>query len=175
MNIIAQIIGISAIITFAISPQQETKKKVLIFQLFSSILYALQYLILGALSAVATSIIGAVNNWVFYMYAKKNKEIPIAILYIYSIIILISGILTFNNIFSVFPIILSILYTYGVWQSNLKIYRIIAIVGALAWIIYNWTVGAYANAIGNGFQCVSAIIAVIRLDIMKNNQKIKEM
>lgn len=172
MNIIAQITGILAIIAFAISPQQKTKNKVLIFQLLSNILYALQYLILGAFSAVATSIIGAVNNLVFYGYAKKDKEIPIVLLYIYIIIILIAGILTYDNIFSIFPILLSILYTYGVWQSNLKIYRMIAVVGALAWIIYNWAVGAYANAIGNGFQCVSAIIAVIRLDIIKNHEKI---
>ncbi|MGN1297973.1 MAG: YgjV family protein [Clostridia bacterium] len=72
-----------------------------------------------------------------------------------------------NNIFSIFPVLLSILYTYGVWQSNLKTYRVISVVGAIAWMIYNSVVGAYASVIGNVFQCITAIIAIIRLDIIK--------
>lgn len=167
MNMLAQIMGILAVIALAVSTHQKTKKKVLIFQLFSNISYALQYLILGAFSAVATSAVGTVNNWIFYRYAKKDKEIPVVVLYIYSIIILILGILTYNNIFSIFPVLLSILYTYGVWQSNLKTYRVISVVGAIAWMIYNSVVGAYASVIGNVFQCITAIIAIIRLDIIK--------
>ena len=30
-----------------------------------------------------------------------------------------------DNIFSIIPILLSILYIYGSWQDNLKIYRIV--------------------------------------------------
>lgn len=170
MNILAQIIGSLAIITFAISPQQKTKKKVLIFQLCSSILYALQYLILGAFSAVATNVIGTIKNWIFYRYTKQDKEIPITILYIYVIILLLFGVLTFQNIFSVFPILLSVLYAYGVWQSNLKKYRIISAIGAMLWIIYNFSVGAYVGAIGNVFQLASAVIAVVRLDIRQSDK-----
>lgn len=169
--ILAQVIGILAIVVFALSPQQKTKKRALIFQLFSSILYALQYLFLGAFSAMATNLIGAIKNYVFYTYTRKDKNIPISILCIYIIIILISGILTFNNILSIFPILLSILYAYGSWHNNLKVYRIIAVVGAICWIIYNFSVGAYVSTIGNIFQLVSAIIAVIRIDIRKNIKK----
>lgn len=170
INIIAQVVGILAIITFALSPHQKKKKKILTVQLISSVLYALQYLLLGAFSAVATNIIGAVKNWVFYLYAKKDKEIPIAILCIYIIILLISGIFTYTNIFSIFPIILSILYAYGVWQSNLKVFRIISVFGAVCWIIYNFAVGAYVSAIGNIVQLISAIIAVVRIDIIKKEK-----
>lgn len=167
--VVAQIVGILAIIVFSLSPQQKTKVRVLIFQLTSSILYALQYLFLGAYSAVATNTIGAAKNWIFYKYANKNKEIPIILLIIYIIIIIIviSGILTYTNIFSIFPIFLSILYAYGTWQSNLKIYRAISVFGALCWIIYNFSVAAYVSAIGNIIQLISAIVAVIRLDLMK--------
>lgn len=165
--VVAQIVGILAIIVFSLSPQQKTKVRVLIFQLTSSILYALQYLFLGAYSAVATNTIGAAKNWIFYKYANKNKENPIILLIIYIIIIVISGILTYTNIFSIFPIFLSILYAYGTWQSNLKIYRAISVFGALCWIIYNFSVAAYVSAIGNIIQLISAIVAVIRLDLMK--------
>lgn len=167
MNIGAQIVGILAIIVFAISPHQKTKKKVLIFQLISNMLYALQYLLLGAFSAVATNIVGGIKNLIFYFYTKAEKEIPNKFLYVYIIIIVIFGIFTFNGIISVIPILVSILYAYAVWQDSLKVYRIITIIGSIAWIIYNFIVGAYVGVAGNVFQLISAIIAFIRIDILK--------
>lgn len=168
--VIAQVVGISAMITFAIVPHQKTRGRSLAFQLLSSILYAMQYLLLGAFSAVASNIIGAIKNYVFYIYVKKNKDIPISILVIYILILLISGILTYTNMLSIFPIVLSIMYAYGAWQSNLRIYRIISVFGAALWIIYNFSVGAYIGVIGNVMQFISAIIAIVRLDIIKKEE-----
>lgn len=167
MNIWAQIVGIFAIIVFAISPHQKTKKKVLIFQLISNLLYAIQYVLLNAFSAVATNVIGGIKNLIFYFYAKDEKEIPNKFLYIYILIIVIFGVFTFNGLISIIPILVSILYAYAVWQDNLKVYRIITIIGSISWIIYNFLVGAYVGVAGNVFQLISAIIAFIRIDVLK--------
>ncbi|MCI8290956.1 MAG: YgjV family protein [Clostridia bacterium] len=172
MNILAQIVGILAIVVFAISPHQKTKKKVLIFNIISCLLYATQYLMLGAFSAAATNIIGAGKDRVFYEYEKKEKNIPIMALLIYIAILVISGVLTYTNIFSVFPVLLSSLSAYGVWQKNLKVYRNIVVINSVAWLIYNFAVGAYVGAIGNAFQIGSAIIAIIRLDVIKNKKDV---
>lgn len=171
MVILAQIFGILAIITFAISPQQKTKHGLLIYQFFSAMFYAIQYFLLGAYSAVATNILGAAKNLVFSKYAKKNKKIPLYFLILYILILIVAGILTYKNIFSIFPIILSILYSYGTWQDNLKVYRIIAVFGGVCWTIYNFTVGAYVGAMGNIFQLISAVVALWRFDISKSKKK----
>lgn len=169
--IIAQVVGILAMTTYAIVPQQKTRGRSLALQLLSSILYALQYLFLGALSAVASNIIGAIKNYVFYLYVKKNKDIPVTILIIYIVILLISGIFTYTNILSIFPIVMSIICAYGAWQSNLKIYRIISVINAASYMIYNYSVSAYIGVIGNVIQFISAIIAIVRLDIIKKEEK----
>lgn len=171
MNLLAQVIGIAAILFFALSPQQKTKGRVLIFQSISSILYALQYVLLGAFSAVATNLIGLAKNLVFYRYAKENKDIPVIALGIYSGFIIVFGFLTYTNPISVIPVVLSLVYAYGIWQMNLKIYRGIAVVGAIVWIIYNLMVGAYVSVLGNAFQFASAVIAVWRLDIKKEKSE----
>ena len=171
--IIAQIIGIIALLISSLAPQQKTKKKVLIFKLFSTILYALQYLTLSAYSATVTNVIGAIRDYIFYRYSKAKKDIPIFILYIYIIIVLIFGIFTFNGLISILPILLSILTTYSVWQNNLKKYRSITAIITILWIIYNLAVGAYASAIGSLVSFTSVIIAIIRLDIMKNKSRRK--
>lgn len=170
-GIIAQVFGILAIFSFSLSPQQKNKKRVVICQLISTIFYGLQYFILGAFSAVAINIIGAIKELIFYSYAKKDKDIPIKILIIYILIVILSGILTYTNIFSVFPVFLAILGTYGTWQKSLKRYRILVVVSVISWIVYNFVVGAYVNVIGNVFQLVSAIVAIIRLDIMKKKEE----
>lgn len=172
MNILAQVVGILAIVVFAISPHQKTKKRVLIFNIISCLLYATQYLLLGAFSAAATNIIGAAKDRVFYEYENKKKDIPIMVLLIYIVILVISGILTYTNIFSVFPVLLSSLSAYGVWQKNLKVYRNIVVINSASWLIYNFVVGAYVGAIGNAFQICSAIVAIIRLDVIKNKKEI---
>lgn len=67
-----------------------------------------------------------------------------------------------------FQLIVSLLYAYAVWQDNLTIYRMITIIGSIGWIIYNCIVGAYVSILGNSFQLLSAIIAIIRLDLRRN-------
>lgn len=171
MNILAQIIGILAIIAFAISPQQKNKKGVLIFQLLSSVLYALQYLLLNAFSAVVTNIVGAIKCYVFYLYEKKGKKIPKYIFLIFMVLVLIFGIFSFTNIYSIIPIFVSVTMLYSTWQSNLKIYRIIMVITTALWLVYNCIVGAYVGAIGNTFQLISGITAIVRLDIMKKSDK----
>lgn len=166
--IIAQIIGVLAILTFAISPHQKTKKRVLVWETISNIFYALQYLFLGAFSAAATNFIGIIKNLIFYQYTNKDKKIPLPLLILYITIIIIAGIFTFNNILSIIPIVLSILVAYGVWQNNLKVYRFIYLISTICWLIYNFIVGAYVGVIGNFIQLFSAIMAIIRIDIKKN-------
>ncbi len=173
--IVAQIIGIVALLISSLAPQQKTKKKVLSFNLFSTILYALQYLTLSAYTATITNIVGAIRDYIFYRYSKVKKDIPIFIFYIYIIIILVFGIFTFNGFISILPIVLSILTTYSVWQNNLKKYRGITAIITILWVIYNFAVGAYVSAIGSLVSFISAIIAIIRFDIKKKNKNIKNL
>lgn len=175
MFIIAQIIGVLAIVVFAISPHQKSKVKVLVFEILSSIFFALQYFLLGAYSGTATSMITIINNLIFAKYAKDEKKIPFYWLGIYIIVNILAGIFTYTNIFSFFPVVISILYAYGVWQDNLKVNRFIILFGALAWMIYNLAVSAYSTSIGNLYEIISAAIAIWRLDIYKNKKEITNL
>lgn len=171
MFVMAQIFGIIANILFAISPQQKSKKKVILFQTLSCIFFATQYLLLGAYSGTAENMLSIVINIIFWKYSNAKKKIPFYWLGLYSIANIMAGIFTYTNIFSIFPIIISIACTYGIWQENLKVNRFIILFGSIGWIVYNFMVGAYASSIVNVFSLVSAIIAVWRLDIRKNKDK----
>lgn len=167
MVILAQICAMLAIFVYSLGPHQKDKKGVLICNLTSNVLYLVQYLLLGAFTAVGINIIDFFQSLVFYRYAKEEKDIPLMWWIGYVIILITIGIFTFTNIFSIFPILLGIMVAYGIWQNNLKVYRIIMAINILGWLIYNVSVQAYVGACGNIFQLVSAIIAMYRFKDFK--------
>lgn len=75
---------------------------------------------------------------------------------------LFHGITTWQNIFSVIPIIATIIFTYGLWQDDVEVTRICTAITAGNWSIYNVIVKAYAGALQSVSECISAIIAIIR-------------
>ena len=67
-----------------------------------------------------------------------------------------------NGIFNLIPIIITLAYTYSVWQDNLTVTRLVFLIAAFIWIYYNIKVGAYVSIVGNMFEIISGITALIR-------------
>lgn len=135
--IVAQIFGTIAVIFYAFSSKQKTKKGILFYHGVANFLYSIQYLLLGAFPAVGTNSMGVLKNCVFYSYDKKGKKAPVYILLIYISIITSLGILTFKNIFCIIPIFWSILSAYATWQNDLKKFRVFTGIIVTAMLIYN--------------------------------------
>ena len=171
MFIFAQIMGILANISIAISPQQKEKAKVILFQILASIFFAIQYFILEAYSGVAVTVISMINNLIFWNYSRKDKKIPFYWLLINIVINIVAGIFTYTNLLSIIPVVIAILLVYGIWQENLRINRVIILITSAGWIVYNVAISAYASSIANAIALISAIISVWRLDIKKTKLK----
>lgn len=162
MFIVAQIIGGIVLILTIVSVQFKTKEKILLCQIIANILIAIQYFLLNALTGAVVSIINVVRCIIFYFYKKKNMKPSIIFLIIFIIIAIISGIFTWQSIYSIIPIIAAIIFTYGLWQDNVTITKICTGITAANWSIYNLIVAAYAGAIQSIAECISSIIAIIR-------------
>lgn len=158
----AQIIGFIVLGITVTSIQFKTKEKILICQIIANILVAIQYFLLNALTGGVVAVINVIRCLVFYYYKKKDKKPSVIFLSIFIVIAIVSGILTWQNVFSIIPIIATIVFTYGLWQDNVKITRICTAITAGNWTIYNVIVKAYAGALQSLAECISAIIAMIR-------------
>ena len=163
MNIYAQVIGFIALSFMCLSYQKNNKKDFLFIQILANIFYGLQYFLLNAISALASNIVSIIKTIVFFKFEKNNKTIPVTVLLIFEILILISGIVTYKDIFSIIPIFIACIYTYGTWQKNLKLTYSIGIISAILWIFYNFIVGAYVALIGSFIELFSSIIGIIKL------------
>lgn len=160
--ILAQICGIIALILTVIAVQFKTKEKIVMCSVFANIVVAIQYFLLNAITGAVVSIINTIRCIIFYYYKKKDMKPSIIILLIFEIIAVISGIMSWQNIWSIIPIIVTIIYTYGLWQDNVKVIRITTGIAGFGWAIYDIIVMAYVGAVQETSQLISAIISLFR-------------
>lgn len=167
--VVANIIGFIALLLWVGSIQLKHKNKIMIVQMLANIFYAIQYLVLGIVSAGVMNIVSTTRYYIYYKNEQKGKTNSIILLLAFVFVISIIAKMTVVNIIDLIPIGITLLYTYITWQKNTKIIRIGFIIGAVIWIYYNFYVGAYVAVIGNILEIISGIVAIVRFD--KNKKR----
>lgn len=168
--IFAQICGFIVLTLTVIGIQFKTKEKIMMCSVFANIVVAIQYFLLNAITGAIISIINAIRCIIFYLYKKKDMKPSVIVLMIFEIISVVSGVIGWQNIWSVIPIFVTVIYTYGLWQDNVKIIRITTACVGAGWALYDLVVMAYISAIQEIAQIISAVIALIR----NKEEKIQE-
>ena len=131
-------------------------------QVIANGIYGIEYLLLGAFSAASMNFLSFLRLLVYYFYTSLNIKMPKWILFVFIALVLLFGIITYDGLISLLPIIITVLYTYAFWQNNLNVARIIYIVAAIIWIYYNYEVGAYVGIIGNALEIITGLISLIK-------------
>ena len=157
------IIGILAVAAFLFSYQQKKRANIILFNVISRILYIIQYCLLGAFSGAVLDVLGTGSS----IAAGQSERVRIrrfkwVILALVNAAIITAGLLLYENIFSLFPIVGVLLHTSAFWIKNERIIRIVSLLGSPFWFVYNLTSLAYGSAIGDILTMVSIIIAMIR-------------
>lgn len=162
MVILAQVLASFAILFWVISILLKNKKNILLMQVIANGIYGIEYLLLGAFSAASMNFLSFLRLLVYYFYTLLNIKISKWILFVFIALVLLFGIITYDGLISLLPIIITVLYTYAFWQNNLNVARIIYIVAAIIWIYYNYEVGAYVGIIGNALEITTGLISLIK-------------
>ena len=165
--IIAQIIGILALIILMLSFQKNEKKLLLKYQTISSFLYSIQYAFLGGYTGSLMNITSMARNFVFNKY--NNKKVPIYWLIIIVILMIIFSLITYIGVISLLPMFAVVLYSIAVWYGNLKLIRCTEVISCTLFIVYNIRVLAITGLIATIIELISALIAIYRFDIKKLN------
>ena len=167
MFYVAQLFGIIALVVLIMSFQKDKKDALLKYQIFSSLLFALQYLFLNAISGCLMNLMSLIRN---FIYKKFNDKIPIIYLILVIICMIILSLISYKGIISLLPTFAVILYSIALWQKNLTITRIIEIISCSLYIIYNIKVLAISGLISTFIEMLSAITAIYKFDIKKTKQ-----
>lgn len=154
-----QLLGFFYALFLILSSWGKNIKQILIMQTISFIFKGFHYYLLGGLSGFLTSMISAIRNLIFYK-VKQNNTISL----IFIIVYLIIGYLTFQNIFSLIPVLATIFYTVVVNENNKTYLRISLLITSFLWLIYNVYLMSYSGIIIQIINLFSSTLAITKLD-----------
>ena len=168
--ILSQIAGTIAFILSLVAYHRKKKKAIFQTMMVANVLDIIHYIFLGAYSGCITKVIALVRNEIIVVKEKNKKYNNYIVLGLLFVAYLISGILTYKNIYSVLPILAAMIYLYFVWNGNeLKVKRV-AFYCYFLWLAYNICVLSIAGIVSNCVAIISTLIAIINERISKKNK-----
>jgi hypothetical protein len=173
IKITAQIIGVIAFMLSAISFQAKSFKMINVLKIISQILFTIQYLMLGAFTAMLMNMFSFLRGFVYIALENKNKSTQWAQLG-FSITFIAMGIITWDGWIGVFAILGTVLQTIAFGNKNPAKIRIINLPTCFMWMVYNWHYRSVGGLLSDVFSFVSIIIGIIRLDIPEIKSKFKK-
>lgn len=173
MNYIAFIVGITAVTIYLLGYQQKIRKRIILFNATSRVLYILQYILLGAFEGAVLDTAGIISS---VLAGKKDlpiikKHFKLFVIGVNLMIVLL-GLTTYKNIYSLLPIGGVLLHTSAFWITDEKRIRQVSLLGCPFWLVYDIISGAYGSAIGDALSIFSLLIAMVRYDILPKETKL---
>lgn len=173
IEIVAQIIGIAAMAFNIISYQGKKQSTVIALQLVGGALFAINFLMLGAIVGGLLNIIAAARAIIFLFKDKLKADrlswfIGFIIIYI-SVYVLNFTVFgkeptAFNLIIEVLPVIGMIALNVGFRLKNASDVRKCGLISSPAWLIYNIVAGAWGAIICESITLVSIFVGMFRHD-----------
>ena len=159
--LIIQFIGLIGYVLLSYSYFKKKKKDILLIQIFSYIMFILHYQFLGAITGSVCNLLGLLSFLIIYLFdvLKKNKKVLLCIIIP---ILLVISFITYENIFSIFPIIGIVLAVLSFTTNNEDLIRRTGIVGAICWLIYSVVYKSYISIIFEAVTLVSVVIAYFK-------------
>ena len=172
MALIGNIVGITAVILFVLSYQLKNRRAIILCNAASRALYVVQYLLLcafeGALLDVVAFFVSLLCCFRYSNFVKKHFVLTVILS---NIGIISIGMLTYQNIFSLLPILGVIFETLALWLKRERDIRIMSLLGAPFWLVYNLMNLAFGSAAGNVITMVSIVTAIVRYDVLGQKRK----
>ncbi len=176
-ELIGQAVGLLAMAFNILSYQQKSQKAVIGFQLFGSMLFAANYLLLGALVGGLLNIVGIVRALVFLNKEKLHAErLPwllgflAAYLGSYVLTFTVFGMepTAFNLIIEALPLIGMTAITISFQMKDAKAIRLFGMISSPSWLVYNIVNGSIGAICCEVLTLGSILIGMFRLDRKTN-------
>ena len=153
-DIIVQTIGAVGYSLLALSYFKKVKKQILLMQIFAYIFFVIHYYLLNGITGAVCNFIGLfalISIYLFDKYNFKNKTIVVGL---FIILLLIANIITFQNIYSIFPLVASTIVLISFIDNNENNIRIVGIIAAVCWLLYAIV---YKSYVAIAFEVVTLI------------------
>ena len=159
------IFSILAFLALVISICIKERKKSLCVQSLNCFFEAVYDFIISAYTGAVLSIINFIRTFIFINKNKINKRIYLFILIFFEGIIIVNCLLTWSGLISLLPTIGSIIRTYCLWQSNMRLVRISGITTGIFYGTYYIFYQSWFMVLGDLIILLVGIYAVYKNDL----------
>ena len=163
------IFSVLAFIALIISICIKERKKSLVVQSTNCLFEAIYDFIISAYTGAILSIINLIRTFLFIKKDKINEFFYIIILFLFESIIIVNCVATWEGYISLLPTIGSMLRTYCLWQSKMKLVRISGITTGILYGSYYLYYHSWFMVLGDILLLIVGICAVWKNDINKKN------
>ena len=161
MHIIGQALGIVAVILGFFSYQMKTAQKLLIFEIIVAIVFSAHYFFIGATTAMALNLLSVVQC-VFYYIREKRKSKNLVVPIIFTALIVVTSILTWEGWYSAFVMAGLVVYSLAIALPSTQRIRYAMFIKSPLCLTYNSIVFSIGGIVYECSVLLSSIIGVIR-------------
>ena len=156
--VVAQILGVLGTACNVISMQLKKKEQILLCFVFAGIFFSANYLLLAGYTGAIVCTVATLQTFVSYLLQRRGKEIPKWLIALFFVLSFLGGIITYQHIVDILPILGGITYTWAIIQKEEKYIRWISFSNYILWLVYDIFVKAYSTAISDSICIVSTLI-----------------
>ena len=161
------IFSILAFIALILSICIKDRKKSLFIQSLNCLFEAIYGFIINAFTGAVLSIVNFIRTFIFIQSEKINKRIYLLVLIIFESIIIGNCIYTWNGFISLLPTIGSMIRTYCLWQTDMKLVRISGMTTGITYGLYYSYYESWWLVFGDIILIVISIINICKRDIKR--------
>ena len=160
-EVIGQLLGIAAVVFGFISYQMKTSRGILIFQLTTALIFSAHYFLIGALTAMALNLLGAISC-VFYFFRDKRGGKSIIEPIVFIALIMVASIWTWEGWYSAFIMSGLVVNSISLVLSNAQKTRLCMFLKSPLCLIYNIIVSSGGCIVYECVVLVSSLIGIIK-------------
>lgn len=167
-----------ALVLYSCSYFFRNKRNYLILQLTGNLFLSVSYLVMGSYFTMVSVAIGIARGLSCYLYEKKNKKVPLYVIFslcfatITSYIVINCFILTESSVWDVLYLIASCLYAITFAMRNITLMRYVVLIPHSFAIAYNLLINApISSAISYTIELIVTVVAIIKFYIQDRCSK----
>ena len=169
IEIIGQVVGFVGMFLGIASFQAKSRIGILTLQLSGALCWLIHFLLIGSLTGALMNAVAVLRNTVYSLRKNNTGVIKYLIPIFFSLLFTAACTLSYENVFSLFPLVACYVGTVAFYLTNLKALRLTALTMSLLWIVYDFIEFSVSGVLTEAFTIISIIIALIRF----NNPKRK--
>ncbi len=169
-DVFVQAIGFIGIALNIWAVQYNKHWQVILLKTLGSLMFVIQYLLLGAFTGAAMDVIGIIRNVTFILLVRKGKSTTVGIV-IFSIVTVALGVLSWEGYISILAIFAKTVTTVAYGIKNARVIRMCNIPSSSCWLVYNFISFSLAGVFNEIF--VLSSIAVAEFRYIRKNKKLK--